>query len=38
MARKNVYDVHPSVAIVQDWIASLEAKTGRSLEAWMLYI
>jgi hypothetical protein len=35
MARKNgVYDVHPSVAMAQKWIAELKGKTGRSLEEW----
>ena len=32
------YDLHPSVAMMQDWIASLEAKTGRSLDEWMKVI
>ncbi len=30
-----LYDVHPSVAIVQKWIAELKPKTGRSLEEWI---
>jgi len=45
MARKSpptqstaIYSVHPSVAMVQDWIASLKAKTGRSLDDWFAYI
>lgn len=29
------YDLHPSVAMVQSMIASLKAKTGRSLEEWI---
>lgn len=28
------YDLHPSVAYVQGILANLEARTGRSLEAW----
>jgi hypothetical protein len=28
------YDVHPSVAMVQKWVAELPEKTGRSLEQW----
>lgn len=28
------YDVHPSIAMVQDWIATLKAKTGRSAPEW----
>jgi hypothetical protein len=29
------YDVHPSVAIMQKWIAELKGKTGRALEQWV---
>jgi len=29
------YSVHPGVAMVQDWVASLPTKTGRSLEQWI---
>lgn len=32
------YDVHPSVAYVQALLANLEAKSGRSLEAWVVQI
>ncbi len=32
------YDVHPSYAMVAEWIASLKIKTGRSLDDWMNYI
>jgi hypothetical protein len=32
------YSVHPGVAMVQDWIASLPAKTGRSLDQWLKFI
>lgn len=32
------YDVHPSVAIVQEWIEQLPAKTGKSLDQWLTYI
>lgn len=28
------FDVHPSVAMVQKWVAELPAKTGRSFEQW----
>jgi hypothetical protein len=28
------YDVHPSVAVMQKWVAELKTKTGRSLEQW----
>src|ERR1700741_4416741 len=33
--RKSLYSVHPSVAMVQDWIARLKDKTGRTLEEWI---
>lgn len=33
--RKSLYSVHPGVAMVQDWIAKLPEKTGRSLEGWI---
>ena len=36
--RKSVYSVHPSVLILQKWIAELKQKTGRSLEEWGAYI
>jgi hypothetical protein len=32
---ENIYDVHPGVAMVQQWVAELPAKTGRSLEEWL---
>lgn len=32
---KALYDVHPSVAIVQKWVAELKEKTGKSLEEWI---
>jgi Domain of unknown function (DUF5655)/Domain of unknown function (DUF4287) len=33
--RKSFYSVHPSVAMVQKWIAEMPEKTGRSLEDWL---
>lgn len=33
-----VYSVHPSVKLVQDWIAALKSKTGRDLEEWLTLI
>jgi hypothetical protein len=33
-----VYDVHPSVKMLEKWIATLKEKTGRSLEEWMKFI
>ncbi|MEX2218407.1 MAG: DUF5655 domain-containing protein [Phycisphaerales bacterium] len=29
------YDVHPGVKMVQDWVAGLKAKTGRTLDEWL---
>jgi hypothetical protein len=35
---KSPYSVHPGVATVQDWIAGLPGKTGRSLEEWIALV
>lgn len=35
---KSIYSPHPSLAMVQNWIAGLKEKTGRSLDEWMRYI
>ncbi len=35
---KNIYSVHPSVQMVQDAIAKLKEKTGRSLPEWIKFI
>jgi hypothetical protein len=32
---KAIYSVHPGVVMVQSWLASLPAKTGRSLDEWI---
>jgi Domain of unknown function (DUF5655)/Domain of unknown function (DUF4287) len=32
---KQLYDVHPGVAMMQKWVAELKEKTGRSLEEWL---
>jgi hypothetical protein len=32
---KSLYSVHPSIAMVQSWVVSLPAKTGRSLDEWI---
>ena len=34
-AVESPFSVHPAVAMVQNWIATLKAKTGRSLEEWV---
>jgi Domain of unknown function (DUF5655)/Domain of unknown function (DUF4287) len=38
MPKKNLYSVHPSVAMVQDWIVTLKEKTGRTLDEWLRHI
>ncbi len=39
MAKKPAkYDVHPSLEMMTDWIASLQKKSGRSLEQWVKLI
>jgi hypothetical protein len=35
---KSLYSVHPGVAMVQDWIAKLPEKTGKSLEEWIALV
>ncbi len=35
---KSIYSVHPSLKMVQDAIAKLKEKTGRSLEEWIKFI
>ena len=35
---KTVYDVHPSVAMVQKWLAELRQETGRSMEEWLALV
>lgn len=32
------YDVHPGVAMVREWVASLSQKTGRSLDEWLVFV
>jgi hypothetical protein len=34
----SLYGVHPGVAMVQNWTATLKDKTGRSLEEWLALI
>ena len=34
----SLYGVHPSVAMVQKWVAELKEKTGRSLEEWIALV
>jgi Domain of unknown function (DUF5655)/Domain of unknown function (DUF4287) len=34
----SLYDIHPGVAMVQNWIADLKAKTGHSLDEWIALV
>jgi len=36
--KKTVYDVHPGVAMVQEWINKLPEKTGKSLDEWIALV
>src|SRR4051794_34032220 len=36
--RGALYSVHPGVAMVQNWIATLPEKTGRTLEQWIAVV
>jgi hypothetical protein len=36
--RKSIYGVHPGVAMVQNRIATLKEKTGRSLDEWLALV
>jgi hypothetical protein len=36
--RRAVYSVHPGIAMVQKWVAGLEQKTGRDLDAWLALV
>jgi hypothetical protein len=36
--RSPLYDVHPGVEMVQDWIATLKTKTGRTLDEWIALV
>ena len=35
---KDLYDVHPGVTMLQNWVTELKEKTGRSLEEWLALI
>ena len=35
---KSIYSPHPSLAMVQKWVAELKDKTGRSVDEWVRYI
>jgi len=35
---KTIYGVHPSLAMMQKWLAELKEKTGRSLNEWIALV
>jgi len=35
---ESLYGVHPSVAMLQKWLAELKGKTGRSMEEWLALV
>jgi len=36
--KRSRYSVHPGVKMVQNWVATLKEKTGRSLEEWLALV
>lgn len=38
MAKRPLYDVHPSMRLIEHWIETVKPKTGKSLTEWMKYI
>src|SRR5579859_2461140 len=36
--KKSIYGVHPGVQMMADWIADLQARSGKSLEEWVAVI
>ena len=36
--KKQIYSVHPGVAMVEKWVAELKQKSGRSLDEWLSLI
>jgi Domain of unknown function (DUF5655)/Domain of unknown function (DUF4287) len=36
--KKSRYSVHPGVVMVQNWVATLKEKTGRSLQEWVTLV
>ncbi len=35
---KTIYDVHPGVLMMENWVSELKEKTGRSLEEWIALV
>ena len=38
VATPSIYGVHPSVEMVQKWVADLPKKTGKSLPEWLAFV
>lgn len=38
MTKALTYDIHPGVQSIVEWVKTLKAKTGRSLDEWMSHI
>jgi hypothetical protein len=36
--KKSIYSPHPSIAMMQKWLAELKEKTGRSLDEWLRFV
>jgi len=36
--KRSLYSPHPSIAMMQKWLAELKLKTGRTLEEWLRYV
>lgn len=36
--RRERYDLHPSIAMVEEWVRTLKEKSGRSLDEWVSFI
>lgn len=37
-AKRSRYGVHPGIALMNDWVRGLKAKTGRDLAEWVAFI
>jgi hypothetical protein len=38
VSTRSLYTVHPGVAMMQDWVATLKPKTGRRLQEWIALV
>jgi hypothetical protein len=37
-AAKSPYDVHPGIKMIQNWVDTLKAKTGRDIDEWVALV